>query len=91
MSIVYLSADPAYAAIRRYRAAMAVFNAYNGPEDEHHDELERAFFADVVPTTVDGFKTKVATFLACFDGVTKDGLESFLNTLCKSACIIAGQ
>jgi hypothetical protein len=56
--IVNLSADPTFAIIRKYKAAVAAFNAYHGPdEDETNKKLERASneaqkeFKHVVPTT----------------------------------------
>jgi hypothetical protein len=99
-SVIDLSADPAYAAIRQYRAAMSAFNDYDGPyDDERRDELEDAYHAArlrywaVVPTTIGGFNAKIAMLLAGndLDGIPKNWMVQFFDTLCKSARIIVGQ
>ena len=56
--VINLNADPAFAIIRNYKAAVAAFNAYHGPDDdEENKKLEQALheaqdeFYHVVPTT----------------------------------------
>jgi hypothetical protein len=97
--IVNLSADPTFWVItRKYKAAVAAFNAYDGPDyDETHKKLEQAMneaqedFLRSVPTTPEGFRMKVDVYLDVYcSGVHEDDRD-FLDTLCKSACAIAGQ
>jgi hypothetical protein len=96
-AVVVAEPDPIFAPMRKYKEAVAVFNAYPH-EDEHNEELARAMnqtqdeFYRVVPTTLEGFKAKVAFFLDEYrDGVHMEELQGFFDTLCKSACVIAGQ
>ena len=97
--LINLSADPALATIRKYKAAVAAFNAYQGADaDEENKKLERAFhaaedeFYAAVPTTPEGLRTKIAVFLdVCCDPAEAAGLKGFFDTLYKSVCIIAGK
>jgi hypothetical protein len=95
-----MSKDPIFTAIAKHEAAHSAFNAYKGPDDsEENLELERAMYAadnawlKTVPTTLDGFKTKIDTYLSSYDGfrATDDEIVDFLDTLYKSACAIAGK
>jgi hypothetical protein len=94
--IIDLRADPAFATIKNYKAAVAAFNAYDGPEDsEQHEKLERAFheaqdeFLCVVPTTPEGFRAKVTVYLDVYCGGFYENFKPLLDTLCESACLIA--
>jgi hypothetical protein len=89
--------DPAFATIRKYRAAVDAFNAYGGDDDdEQNKKLEQALeeaqneFERVVPTTPEGFRRKVAVHLEVYCGGTEDAMRDFFDTLCKSAFAIAG-
>ena len=95
MTIISLADDPVYGAIRRYRAAVKIFNDYRGPENHEHLRLENAFFAaqdefwHVVPTTPEGVKAKIGVFLnETTPGTTTEAMKSFLDTLYKAACVI---
>jgi hypothetical protein len=92
----HLSADPAFAAVRKYRAAVTAFNRYDGPEDsEQHQKLEQAFhdaqneYLRVVPITPEGLKAKVTAWDLYCSGATEECVKSFLNTLCDAAYWIA--
>jgi hypothetical protein len=97
-------ADPIFAALARYRAATDAFNAFDGPDDDRQNvALEAAYYAardpafETVPTTLAGMKAKISFFMNdkhMSEGLTgtetNEPLHDFLDTLYKSACIIAG-
>jgi hypothetical protein len=98
--VINIGADPAFAAIRKYKAAFGAFNRCRGPnDDEITKKLESAFcaaedeFLNIVPTTLEGFKTKICVFLNEYEGcgANEEAMEGFLDTLYKSACAIAGK
>ena len=70
--LINLSADPAFATIRKYKAAVAAFNAYQGADaDEENKKLERAFhaaedeFYAAVPTTPKASGRRLRCFGTC--------------------------
>jgi hypothetical protein len=91
--IVNLTADPIFGIIRKYKAAVAAFNAYDGPD---YKKLEPAIieaqedFLRSVPATPEGFRMKVDVYLDVFCSGAHEDDRDFLDTLCKSACAIAG-
>jgi hypothetical protein len=98
--LIHLDADPAYAAIRKHRAAIAAFSNYRGDDEtDQYYRLEADMFAAqdaywaAVPQTPEGFKAKVATFVRLERGndFSVESLKSFFDTLCKSVDIIAGE
>lgn len=96
--------DPIFAALARYRAATDAFNAFRGDDDDPQNvALEEAYYEardpafETVPTTLAGMKAKISFFMNDEDmseGLTgpetNEPLRDFLDTLYKSACIIAG-
>lgn len=93
--MIDLSADPVYAAIRKYRASVAAFNSYAALMDPLDHPIGEALFEaqdelwDVVRTTLEGFRAKIAVCWDMYDGLEKEGWKSLLDTLCKSARIMA--
>jgi hypothetical protein len=99
-----LNADPIFAALARYRAATDAFNAFDGDDDDPQNvALEAAYYKardpafETVPTTLAGMKAKISFVVndeAMSEGLTgtetNEPLHDFLDTLYKSACIIAG-
>jgi hypothetical protein len=92
--------DPIFAAIERYKSAVDTFNDFEGSESSpQHYALEHAFhqaqdaLLEAVPTTLAGMKAKISfcmndeTFSA--SELPHELLHDFLNTLYKSACMMA--
>jgi hypothetical protein len=92
------SSDPIFAAIERYKVAVAELETGDG---SYLNEVEAALaeyaLLDTVPTTLKGPRTKIALVINdqvlddCLRHTTdNETLRDFLNTIYKSAHIIAG-
>jgi hypothetical protein len=100
-NVIDLNADPIYAAVRKWKAAAAAFNSYDGADDDPENlRLEAAYLAAdddlwwcVTPTTPAGFRLMCDTFYYNEVVVRGEGenigLKRFLDALCQSVKVIA--
>jgi hypothetical protein len=95
-AVISLADDPIYAAIRKYKRAIAVLNAYHGRDLAEEGRLEQASFDAqdefwrVIPRTPEGVRAKINAFLAeRSGGESKEALKAFLDTLHAATVLIS--